>query len=112
MKYALVCDRIWRVQNFNSLSIEVLITRKGLGTYVRICDLVFISPQAESDKIYRRAKPFIDDIDSFSDIDHILNIDGNDLLPFAEQFSIMDIELLDFLNETIELVDDRFSNRV
>lgn len=107
MKYALVCQRVWEVQASDVLANEILISRSYQAASVARENLIIISTEEEAEKLYRYCEPYVSEMDSFGDIDHLKGIDGNELLPFTESFSSLDNELLDFLNETIRLVDQK-----
>ena len=105
MKYALVCNRVWEVLGIDKLNNEALIARSNQKASIALEKLEFISPITEAEKIVQQCQPYLSEMESFGDIDHLKNIDGNELLPFTECFSVLDQELVGFLNETIRLVD-------
>lgn len=108
LKYALMNDQVWEVlpdtRNFKH---EVQMQRGNKRATFVSSDFSFISTEIEADKIYQYCLPHMDKIKSFGDIDDALGVDSNELLPFTDNFSIEDCELLSFLNETIALVDKK-----
>lgn len=111
MKYVLVGNRVWKVVKIDELNSEAHIIRDDNIASIALEKLEFISPKMEAEKIIQQCQPHLSEMESFGDIDHLKNIDGNELLPFTECFSVLDQELMGFLNETIRLVDHHIQSR-
>lgn len=106
MKYSLVDDEIWKIVDLDNLESEVTISRGSQSRVVKASKLKLISPEFEAEKILQYCAAHLHEMDSFGDIDELMNIDRNELLPFTQNFSIEDEELLSFLNETMDFFDE------